>query len=574
MTEQEFWETYRSSQTNTIMSDELKSSILKNTRQEEHKEVGVKSGRRNRRTLFVRVAVPLAACLALLAMTMGIFSLMSGTDDKDKVPGITSYGFTVRAYAADTDTVLEMGSENQILFGRVIMPVYPSADSNQGHYTGSLFRVEGEGIVRIQASISTGAIYRYSVEEVRRGDNMDRWRELISWKPTKRGMGDYFGKYDDVFAWGGRNDDNIPKDSPDWKAFVGLSKKLGSTIDVTLTEGSPNYSYGFWTNEVSIGSFENEADDMIIDSFEGAILTVTVTFEDGHAATQIIELHTGDVISSQLLDENGVMFITPTPELIDPDNTELKPYEYTHILYGIVIDANQGPFPGSLDNANEFEYITSAPMAIPGVGSFELIRPYSVTIDPSDIHDPSDSIQVTAETIEEGNVIHAPVTISNLKVSRSKSLPDGITLDDLRSGMGSWEYFNSVTGQLDGYTLDGLGTPTEGFSWAMLELDIRNDYDSQLELTADGSYRVELAIYDENGNVSTIVCRSFALLNGGWDSSKAGMYMDLALKPGETTTIRWLMVVPDFAYDDPTLFFLGAAADSPERAQGFALHLS
>lgn len=44
-----------------------------------------------------------------------------------------------------------------------------------------------------------------------------------------------------------------------------------------------------------------------------------------------------------------------TPEIVDPEGlTRYK--DFVHTLYGVVKEANGGPFPASLENANGLEH--------------------------------------------------------------------------------------------------------------------------------------------------------------------------------------------------------------------------
>lgn len=144
-------------------------------------------------------------------------------------------------------------------------------------------------------------------------------------------------------------------------------------------------------------------------------------------------------------------------------------------------------------------------------------------------------------------------------------MPDGIALESLRSGMGSWAYYNRVVSQIDGYTLDDDGTIQGDFSWVVMEADIANVGKRSSELTADGGFFGEYAIVDDEGAVSTALARSFALLNGGWDSAKSNEYSDLVLTPGESSHVRWVAIVPNEILDDPSLFFLTFVDDSDNR---------
>ncbi|MDR2716341.1 MAG: hypothetical protein LBB46_06310, partial [Coriobacteriaceae bacterium] len=313
MAEKDFWDIYRSSQEKITMTDDLKQSILRNAQHCGNGReaapaldagpagpVRIEAPRRPPRARpephrrVVRFALPIAACLTLVALAAGLVFLGTDNSSGSNNPGIPS--LAIKAYAAETDTILARGEGGQIIFSRALVP-HDTYNKDrylaEGYYTGSLFRVEGEGIVRVQASVSTGVLYRQSIETIVRGDNAERWDELVQWKPSMRGLGEYAAEYDNIQTLPPRGD-GLPKDSPERQVRVALSKKLGSTMDVSLSDGSPEYSFGFWTND-DYGDFpEAGGPDAIIDLFDGAMLTVTATFADGQTATHRIELYSGD----------------------------------------------------------------------------------------------------------------------------------------------------------------------------------------------------------------------------------------------------------------------------------------
>ncbi|WP_139651465.1 hypothetical protein [Raoultibacter phocaeensis] len=513
-----------------------------------------------RRSPLGRFALPAAACLVVAALAVGLAAFSSSGGLLG--PGNATPDFAVQAYAADRDSILEMGTDNQIIFSRnADMTLAGSKEDylhSEGCYTGCLFRVEGEDITRIQASVSTGMLYRQTTETVTAGEDPERLSELAGWKPTARGLGEYYSGYDEVSIIG--SPDSLAKDDPDKQWLVSLTKKLGSTIDVPVTDDD-EYSFGFWTNE-DYGDAEGmNAFDVIIDLFDGATLTITATFADGHTTTQVIELHAADVKASFGQDENGFYQIELTPEIVDPAGLE-QYADYVHPLYGTVKSTSHEPFPGSLENANEFENVVSEPL---GFERQPVLRPLGddAVIDEKNIRSASESMPFSLDA-------GTSFSLSDVRMlERSTALPDGLTLGDLRTDMQSWEYFNRVVSQIDGYTIDENGTiaaQSEGFSWVVMEGTVENTGDTATELTGDGGFYGEYAVItDDEGHVSTALFRSFALVNGeGWSGLAPGRYRDFTLEPGESATVRWLAIVPDAALDDPSLFLLGGAFDDPD----------
>ena len=91
------------------------------------------------------------------------------------------------------------------------------------------------------------------------------------------------------------------KDDPNKTYQVQMSKRLGQTAELNYDEGDEGAYFGLWTDEV--GDSDTSDDSMrdqfgaIANAFEGAELTVTVTFEDGHTSTQVINLHAGNFLA-------------------------------------------------------------------------------------------------------------------------------------------------------------------------------------------------------------------------------------------------------------------------------------
>jgi hypothetical protein len=603
MNEQEFRDHYRSSQEIIVISENMKQSILKNAQS----KAGAKTSshtlaakalhgrandkersRMNHKVRFssLHLVLTAAACLLLVVLAVNLASVWGNKSEETPQSEKPDLGFTIKAYAAETSMVLENNNKDRVIFDKtaddIINAISLSSKEHylttEGYYTGCLFQIEGENIARIQASISTGVIYRYHTERITRGENPDLWTEFISWKPTTRGIGKYLGGYDEARILGGL-DDGIPKDSPDKQMTVAYIKRLGATIDVPVNAGLSEYSYGFWTNEdfgdisgtPAGGSATFPAVDAIIDLYEGATLTLTVTYTDGRISTQIIELHSAYVKSHMEPDEFGNMMTVLSTEEVDPKTTELKRFiGYSHVLYGTVIKTNEEPFPRSLDRANELEFVVGAPMSFSSKpmnfdstgSSFELVRVMSeIPLNPQNIHSPVDTLQIKLSDNRD------PYSISNLKATTSKTLPDGLTLDNLWHGLGSWEYANRVTSQLDGYTIDDNGTPFEGFTWVMFKADLTNVSNSTKECWPDGGFYGNIAVQDSKGQACQVVCRSFVILN---ERGATGPAYNV-FGPNETKTVRWLLVVPDFALEDPTLFF--SVYHGVEPVEGFTLNL-
>ena len=565
----EWQNAYRVSQEDLHLSDEAKKFILSKANQE-GSYLSRSTDSAEKHKSYARSVLLAAACFAVLALFVGILGFGLGQPDEDAVPGA---GFVVQAYAAGTDTILEMGNESQIFFDAV-MPMFGIEKEHylttEGYYTGCYFRVKGEHITRLQAAVSTGALYRHDSEMISAAENPERFNEALEWKPSRRGMGEYFGTYDDLEVLG--SFDDLPKDSPEKQWKIGLNKKLGSTIDIPLEQDSVPQTFGFWTNE-DFDEVAPGAGDLhpIIDLFDGATLTVTATFADGATSTQIIELHTGDVRSSVVTDADGDALLKISPELISAETAEsLELYdEYAHILYGMVKETNSQPFPLPLDKANNLADTVGEPYQFERRDPIEQPlydeegKRIGMPIDDSAIHAASDSVKF--EFGDDG----LPFTMSNLSLQKSKSLPQDISLEDLSSGLGTWDYFNRVVEQVDGYTIAEDGNLTKGFSWVLMEATLTNDSSTSADpwLFSDGAYFGTLAIRDQENYPLMVLCRSFALNN-------AENAFNAPLAPNETRNVKWLLVVPDEVLNNPSLIYQVHSSPTnlnTEEAQAFSL---
>ena len=280
---------------------------------------------------------------------------------------VAGQAFSVRAYASDTRMLVPPTDNGMIVFDRSGSLTTPTKDwyLQYGKYTGCMFTVEGEGIVRIQATTSAGMFYRNSYE-INGRDDPERVAEVTAWKPEKAGLGDHYGKYESVQVV-----DGFGLPDPDRDMTVRLTKMLGSTIDLPISadDDGDAKSFGLWTNEDYGDAVETAEDplaatDAVFDTFEGQTITVTAYFEDGGCATQTIELHTADfkATMNDPMAFYGYGSIEVYPEIVDRsmlpnvlgDGVDEGAPFCLHSLYGVIVDENDGPHPYSLDNANEW----------------------------------------------------------------------------------------------------------------------------------------------------------------------------------------------------------------------------
>lgn len=308
--------------------------------------------RSNRRTPKKLAA---AACLALLAIVVGTSLALPGISTNQNRP---PFDFAVQAYGASQDIILSMGSDGTIVFDiDSNLPIPPDEQYAQlGVYTGCLFRIEGEGIVRIQANVDRGELYRYSSEEFVKSSNPELWKAALSWKQTKIGEDGPFARYDMVQSTGG-NDGKNRKD-PDKLVGIKYYQRMGETVDMPVddSDGSrlSDYCFGLWTNEDRSGLTQQDEFAASVDTLDGAKLTITVERSDGSCSTKVIELRSADVKANIVSGGNGgSSSLQLVPEIIDLSSKSeediqddyVHGFTTVHTLYGTIVDQNGSPFP-------------------------------------------------------------------------------------------------------------------------------------------------------------------------------------------------------------------------------------
>ena len=187
-----------------------------------------------------------------------------------------AHTFGLVAYAADT------GEMRQPKDSRIVFDYGSGADDpEKGFYSGCLFKVTGEDIKTVSASIDNGAIYRTkTVKDT--SDDRDEWVRTMY-----QGTNPELDGADTVMVWG-----NGPVEGEE-QMYADLCWKLDNGF---TDEYNPDVSYGLWLpSEPS----EDENADLqqewheTVDRLEGTKLTVTVTFADGSTQTRTMTLHTG-----------------------------------------------------------------------------------------------------------------------------------------------------------------------------------------------------------------------------------------------------------------------------------------
>lgn len=223
-----------------------------------------------------------------------------------------SHSFGFAAYAADT------GELRQPKDSKIVFDTGNGADDpEKGFYSGCLFKVTGENIKTVSATIDKGAVYRTKTVKDTSG-NRDEWVRSMH-----QGTNPELNGADTVMVWG-----NGPEEGAE-QMYADLCWKL----DNGFTDAyDPDASYGLW-----LPSQPQSADDDLqdswhaaVDGFEGAKLTVTITFTDGSEQTRSMTLHTGKLGVEYKDDTSGPSL---TGEVLTDEQAAAEGY-----IYGVYAD--------------------------------------------------------------------------------------------------------------------------------------------------------------------------------------------------------------------------------------------
>ena len=249
----------------------------------------------------------LLAAACAFAVVLGGAALRGRQSGTDPVTDI-AHTFGLVAYAADT------GEMRQPKDSRIVFDYGSGADDlDKGFFSGCLFKVTGENIKTVSASIDNGAIYRTkTVKDT--SDDRDEWVRTMY-----QGTNPAIDGADRIMVWG----------SDEMHMYADLCWKLDNGF---TDEYDPDVSYGLWLPSRQ----EDEDDDLqdswhkSVDGFEGAKLTVTITFNDGSEQTRSMTLHTGKLGVEYKDDMSGPSL---TGEVLTDEQAAAEGY-----IYGVYAD--------------------------------------------------------------------------------------------------------------------------------------------------------------------------------------------------------------------------------------------
>ena len=246
----------------------------------------------------------LLAAACAFAVVLGGAALHGRQTGSDPVTDI-AHTFGLVAYAADT------GEMRQPKDSKIVFDTGSGADDpEKGFYSGCLFKVTGENIKTVSATIDRGAVYRTKTVKDTAADRGECVRTMY------QGTNPAIDGADRIMVWG----------SDEMHMYADLCWKLDNGF---TDEYDPDVSYGLW-----LPSRQEDADDDLqdsrhksVDGFEGAKLTVTITFNDGSEQTRSMTLHTGKLGVEYKDDTSGPSL---TGEVLTDAQAEEQGY-----LYGV-----------------------------------------------------------------------------------------------------------------------------------------------------------------------------------------------------------------------------------------------
>ncbi len=489
-----------------------------------------------------RRGVAAVAIVVMLAMATALF-LPGGLFGTPSGGGMSPSLFTVKAYAAESGSAIEADDEGRIIFPLDLQTAFQGASDigDEGIYTGSILAIEGDDILRVQATLEGGELYSYTLDEFVAGEHPDKMVELASWKPTKRGTGDYYGKYDYVSV--AQVDDGRAYDDPAKTVQARLVKRLGSTIDIAAEDGHVPL-LGLWFSSGAVRPGPLGIDPQ---SLAGKTLTVTVEFADGRCQTQQIGLRAGTFkVEEAAHDAASATDIMPVEGPFA--DSDVAGEDSVYLLFGVVESSVDEPHPYPLDNANEH---ADAPM---DAMSFA---------DVLDAGEPVESVSL-ADDAQIADAVGRHVTelwlandagetntlgrayLESIEARVADRLPKGydiFTDTDVASFFGDIEYYDACREITHGYTVDADGTLSDGYRYLVVTMDVRGAAFDAMRYTHVGELATPVSI-SEDGEVLRSTIAAFGCHVDG-RTSDAGNWDQVAVSGDAARRVEIVYIVSD-----------------------------
>ena len=235
----------------------------------------------------------------------------SGQSTGDVVAEAVAHSFGIVAYAADTGETIAP-KDSKVVFdiagGGMDSPT-------KGFFSGCLFKVTGDNIETVSASVDKGGLYRTERLDITEADA----QAIMT------------GGFAPV---AGADDIMVQSEPEQNKWWVDASYRVENGF---VEAYDPSTSYGLWGEPQPVDmAAEDDLRDAWharIDEFDGATLTVTVTFTDGTTDTQTLTLHTGKLGVVYKDDTSGSQL---TGEVLTDEQAQTQGY-----LYGVYAEMQE-----------------------------------------------------------------------------------------------------------------------------------------------------------------------------------------------------------------------------------------
>lgn len=484
MLENEFSQRYRAAQESTRPPADLVETtrtLVSYAQRNEADETSTNAGKpTKRRSRRLRWTMPIAACLAALLVLFGVGSafLASGFPFMQEQAPAKAYAKTPNLLTAELgDGIVPFALDAHTAFQG-----WGDGESEEGSYTGMQFTIEGEGIARVQATISRGELYRITTETYDRTteEGAAILEEAAGWKPTARGTGKYLRNYDQVTVY--FVEDGLNRNDPNHKTQLRLIKRIGSTVDLPYEEEP--LTFGLWFDNVgrSEGSIYPD-----LQSLDGTELTLTAEYADGTFRTQKMMLHDGWFTTSPTSTDQGAdSVMAEGPYETQPKNSfDKKPYyDPTYTLYGEVTSITDQPHPYSLENANEHANAPVGRMPLfnePGFTPSTGTTAIEGTPKSENIHPMSNDLAVGQWSYERND--WADLHWSDISAYITDTLPASIDLyqnTEVWAFTGNIEYMNMCRLQTNHWSVDEQGRVNDDNSFVVLDVTVTNAEDEEV----------------------------------------------------------------------------------------------
>lgn len=578
MNEREFFTRYAELMKSIEPSEELVAATLARA-----KEQTTHSGRKTR---FRKPHKPyaIAACFVAGVLIVGGVGYAASTAG-EAIPSPQSAtqaaarSFTVRAWASDGGTILPT-EDGQIVFDRTHSQWTQTGEA-EGYFTGCTFTVEGEGISRVQASISTGELYRQDVTTISQASDPIAFNRAVNWDDRFRGLDGTLSSSDSVIVvkWDAEEGRDLNGEEPrsNQEIQAALLKRYGSVIDLALADAP-----GIADGTTCFGLFNPDVESDPLSLFDGAALTVTATFEDGSTSTQVITLHEAMFRVEPHYTDNPTYFdMTSEITSREVDTTVSESRTVTPVangdgtysiasVYGEVVSCTSDPFPNGDKTANEFAGTLMPNSVDKHVSLVDETEPTGKSSNELDIMGANGS--VAAQTVvmsndEYGNprvslvdcsstIVHAPT------VAFSDAPPLGRTKNEyayLRGFKSDSAYADKWLEQRFGIAFNNDGTlATDGFTFATITMDVENTGDADESFVGERSNLASLVVIGTDDSVSQISRTSYELVEESTASSQADDYVGtLYTAPANShVTCTFAYAIPSHFVTDGNLYVM------------------